>query len=80
MEVIGWVSYRPDDDPQHHGPPHVPDREIENIFRTYKEVEDKLTQLVRWQGVDAAMQVIAHARNLFKARSYQVRSLFHAAR
>jgi inorganic pyrophosphatase len=41
-------------------------REIENFFRTYKELEDKWTQVVGWQGADLAAEVIARARELFK--------------
>jgi len=44
--------------------------EIENFFRTYKELEDKLTQVVGWQGVGPALEVIAHARDLFVRASF----------
>ena len=41
-------------------------KEIENFFRTYKELEDKRTEVVGWQGADAAAMVIAQARDLFR--------------
>lgn len=39
--------------------------EIENFFRIYKELEDKWTEVVGWQGAEAAARIIAEARQLF---------------
>ena len=40
-------------------------KEIENFFRIYKELEDKWTEVVGWDSVDAAARIIAEARQLF---------------
>jgi inorganic pyrophosphatase len=37
--------------------------EIENFFRTYKELEDKWTEVVGWQSAEAAARIIAEARH-----------------
>ena len=39
-------------------------REIENFFETYKQLEDKFTQVIGWQDAAVAEQVINHAREL----------------
>src|SRR5437660_1444765 len=36
--------------------------EIENFFRIYKTLEDKETEVVGWEGAEAAARVIADAR------------------
>jgi inorganic pyrophosphatase len=49
-------------------------REIENFFRTYKTLEDKLTDVVGWEDAEAAAGVIAAARELY-ARSHEASDL-----
>jgi inorganic pyrophosphatase len=44
-------------------------REIENFFRTYKELEDKWTEVVGWQGAEAASRIILEARRLFASHT-----------
>ena len=39
-------------------------REIENFFQTYKQLEDKWTDVVGWENAAAAQRVIGHAREL----------------
>jgi inorganic pyrophosphatase len=39
-------------------------REIENFFETYKQLEDKFTQVIGWQDATVAEQVIKQAREL----------------
>jgi inorganic pyrophosphatase len=39
-------------------------REIENFFQTYKALEEKWTDVVGWEDVDAAQRVIDEARKL----------------
>jgi inorganic pyrophosphatase len=39
--------------------------EIENFFRIYKELEDKWTEVVGWDGAEAAARIIAEARRLY---------------
>ncbi len=43
-------------------------REIETFFATYKTLEDKTTEVLGWQGVTVAWQVIEEARARAKAR------------
>ncbi len=43
-------------------------REIENFFQTYKALEDKWTEVVGWEGADAAFRVIESCRERY-ARS-----------
>jgi inorganic pyrophosphatase len=42
-------------------------REIENFFQTYKQLEDKRTEVIGWQDARVAKEVIRHARELHAA-------------
>jgi inorganic pyrophosphatase len=44
-------------------------REIENFFQTYKTLEDKFTEVVGWEGADAADVVIEACRRRFQPPS-----------
>jgi len=46
-------------------PPHLL-KEIEHFFTVYKDLEDKKTGVEGWEGRDAALQVIAEARERYK--------------
>jgi inorganic pyrophosphatase len=43
-------------------------REIENFFQTYKQLEDKWTDVVGWEDAAVAHQVIGRARDLYAQR------------
>lgn len=45
--------------------------EIETFFRTYKELEDKWTEVVGWQSAEAAAEIIAEARRVYSSRGYR---------
>ncbi len=49
-------------------PPHVL-TEIEYFFKTYKDLEGKLTDVRGWKGVEEATQVVARARAAYKPAS-----------
>jgi inorganic pyrophosphatase len=42
-------------------------REIENFFQTYKTLEDKFTEVVGWEGVEAAWVVIEAGQAAYQA-------------
>lgn len=48
-------------------PPHLL-KEIEHFFKVYKELEKKKTGIEGWEGLDAALKVIAEARGEYKRR------------
>jgi inorganic pyrophosphatase len=48
-------------------PPHLLN-EIEHFFKVYKELEKKKTGIEGWEGLDAALKVIAEARGEYKRR------------
>jgi len=44
--------------------------EIENFFRTYKELEDKWTEVVGWQSAETAARIIAEAQRNYSSHGH----------